>query len=311
MPDHRLLHGDNLDHMRALHAEGVRVHLAYLDPPFNTGRDFAYKPRDGGPEEHAYSDKWPSLEAFVAAMRERVVAVRDMLTPDGCMILHCDPETSHYVKVMLDGVFGRDSYANEIVWRYRRWPSPSSHFQRMHDTLLRYVRDAGQDPRWNQLYEPVSKGILAKWGTSKQKADAGDGRGNKRRSTRTSETSPGAAMSDVWSDISFLAPVATERTGYPTQKPEPLLRRIIESCSHPGDTVLDPYCGSGTSGATALGLGRNWIGIDASPVAIRVASARLAMPMVNRNTAKRRQPKAPPGQPTLDDLLAAMARKAG
>jgi DNA modification methylase len=293
--------------MLALHADGVRVHLAYLDPPFNTGRDFAYKPRDGGPEEHAYSDKWPSLEAFVAALRERAVAVRELLTPDGCMVLHCDPQTSHYVKVMLDGVFGRQCYANEIVWRYRRWPSPSRHFQRVHDTILRYVRDSATEPRWNQLYEPLAETTVQTHGTTKQQAVWREGRA--RYAGKSDEESPGVAMGDVW-EIGIVAPTGVERTGYPTQKPEPLLRRIIESCSNIGDTVLDPYCGSATSGAVAQALGRNWIGIDESPVAIRVASARLAMPMLDRK-AKQRKPKAAAAGPTLDDLLAEMQRKAG
>lgn len=268
-----LHHGDNLEVMRRLHAEGERVHLAYLDPPFNTGRDFTFKPRGAGPEEHAYSDRWPSLEAFVEALRERVAVVRDLLTPDGTMVLHVDPETSHYVKVMLDGVFGRQCFANEIVWRYRRWPTPARHFQRMHDVLLRYVRDPNVEPRWTQLYEELAESTRATWGDRKQRAVVKDGK--RARSESTDAPSVGVAMSDVW-EIPVIAPSGGERTGYPTQKPEALLERVVTGCSLPGDTVIDPYAGSGTTMAVAEKLGRRWIGIDASPVAVRVASERMA-----------------------------------
>ena len=272
----QIILGDNLVAMRTLHAEGVRAHLAYLDPPFNTGRDFAFKPRDGGAEEHAFSDRWPSLDAFIAELRGRVLAVRDLLTPDGCMVLHCDPETSHYIKVMCDGVFGRTSFANEIVWRYRRWPVAGRHFQWMHDVLLRYLRDP-KASRWNQLFEPLSASTVATWGADRRQSAVHAADGKRVRSTLGAEPSRGTPMSDVW-EIPLIAPSGRERTGYPTQKPEKLLERILTACSHAGDTVLDPYFGSGTMGIVADRLGRAWIGIDASPVAIRVASARCTLP---------------------------------
>lgn len=264
-----LHHGDNLPILRSI-APGS-VHLCYADPPFCTQRDFAYKPRDGGQEEHAYSDRWPSLDAFVATLRERVVAIHDVLAPDGCFILHCDPSTSHYVKVMLDGVFGRDCFANEIVWKYRRWPTPAKHFQWMHDVLLRYARTPGS-VRWNQLHEPLAASTVKTFGTRKQRADFSAGH---RKPGQVEEESPGVAISDVWTDIGIIAPVAKERTGYPTQKPEALMERIIASCSHEGDTVLDPFAGSGTTLAVAQRMGRRWVGIDSSPVAVRVATERL------------------------------------
>lgn len=268
-----LHHGDNLEVMGTLLSAGTRVHLAYLDPPFCTGRDFAYEPPGGGLEEHAYSDKWPSLEAFIRALRERVALVRALLAPDGCMVLHADPATSHYVKVMLDSVFGRACFANEIIWRYRRWPTKAPHFQWMHDVLFRYVRDAREKPRWTQLHEPLAPSTVATWGKQKQRAQVQDGR--RVRSTTTAELTPGAPMSDVWTDIGILAPVSSERTGYPTQKPEALLERIVTACSYELDTVLDPFAGSCTSGVVAERLRRSWIGIDYSPVAVRVGTTRL------------------------------------
>jgi len=266
----RLLHGDNLDVMRALAAEGFKAHLIYADPPFATGRDFYHEPRDGGPAELAYSDKWPTFEAYIEALRERVAAARDLLTADGCMFVHVDPTASHYVKVMMDGVFGRACFASEIVWRYRKWSHAHDNFHRNHDLLFRYVREADAVPRWNQLYEPLAASTIETWGTGKRI-------GRERKST-SDEPSPGAPMGDVWEDIGILAASGHERTGYPTQKPERLLERIILSCSHPGDTVLDPYAGSGVTLRAAARLRRVAVGIDQSPVAIRVATEALARP---------------------------------
>jgi DNA modification methylase len=267
-----IVHGENLATMRAM--PSASVHLVYGDAPFNTGRDF--KTDDDRP---AYSDKWPSLEAFVEHVRERCAAARDLLTDDGCLIVQVDPETSHYVKVALDGVFGRACFANEIVWRYRRWPTVSRDFQRMHDTLLRYLRTTTAIPRWNQLHEARSESTLATWGTGRVISKTVNG---KRVTTLTDEPSLGAQMSDVW-EIGILAPSGNERLGYPTQKPRALADRIVSACSHPGDVVLDPWCGSGTTISAAVALGRRGIGLDQSPVAVEIATARLVRETTQRD----------------------------
>lgn len=208
----RLLHGDNLDVMRSLASEGFRAHLIYADPPFATGRDFYFEPRDGGPSELAYSDKWPSFEAYIEALRLRVAAARDLLTADGCMFVHVDPTASHYVKVMMDGVFGRACFASEIVWRYRKWSMARANFNRVHDVLFRYVRETDAEPRWNQLYEPRSASTLETWGTGKVISKMVDG---KRVTVSTDEESLGCPIGDVWEDIGILPPSGHERTGYP------------------------------------------------------------------------------------------------
>jgi DNA methylase len=283
--------GDNVDVLSSLRAEGRRVHLAYLDPPWKTERSLVYKPPGGGREEHAYDDHWTSMGAFVGALRERVVLVRELLSEDGALLLHLDPVTSPYVKVMLDEVFGPDCFRNEIVWKYRRWPTPQRNFQRMHDVLFRYVRTNAHPPRWTQLYEALAPSALQRGCKKQRKAwvpsAPGATRGKSVGYEVTDEDSPGAFMSDVWTDIGILAPNSPERTGYPTQKPEALLERIITACSLRGDTVLDPYAGSATSAVVARKLGRHWIGIGASAVAVRVARARLAighgLPVVRRD----------------------------
>lgn len=241
-----IVHGDNLVLMRGM--PPASVHLVYGDAPYCTGRDFM---TDDG--RLAYSDRFPSLEAFVEHLRERCAAARDLLTADGTLVLQVDPETSHYVKVMLDGVFGRECYRNEIVWRYRKWPSGVNDFQRVHDVLFRYTRNPNVE-RWNQMYEPLAPSTVAVWGAGKrQNAVRQDGK--RVRSASSNECTPGAAMGDVW-EIGILAPSGNERLGYPTQKPRALAERVIAACSHPGDVVLDPWSGSGTHVSAAVALRR-------------------------------------------------------
>ena len=185
--------------------------------------------------------------------------------------MHVDPHTSHYHKVNLDHVLGKENFASEIVWRYRRWPSKTCNFQRVHDVLLRYVKP-GDQPVFNQLYEPLAPSTVKTWGNRKQKAIVAEGK--RVRSSVGDEPSPGVPMGDVW-DIGIVAPVSKERTGYPTQKPEALLERLISSLTNPGDIVVDPCFGSGTTLAVARRLGRKAIGGDIGDVAHRTAEQRL------------------------------------
>lgn len=279
-PDCILVAGDNLSAMTTLRDTPARFALAYLDPPFLTGREHALVERKRDRKgaivrklRPAFDDRWESLDDYLAALEPRIAAARDLLLPDGCLILHVDPKTSHYLKVACDRIFGRASFASEIIWRYRRWPAKTPNFQRMHDVLLRYVKDPRVTPRFQQLYEPLAPSTLATWGTKKQRAVT-DSSGRRTRSSSTSETTPGAPLGDVW-EIGIVAPVARERTGYPTQKPEALMARLIESCSLPGDWVLDGYAGSGTTAAVARRLGRAVLSIDESQSALEVARRRL------------------------------------
>jgi site-specific DNA-methyltransferase (adenine-specific) len=199
--------------------------------------------------------------------------VRDLLAPHGSVVVHVDPKTSHYVKVLGDEVFGDDAFASEIVWRYRRWPSKTPNFQRVHDVLLRWRKDPREKPRFNTPYEPLAASTVATWGTNKQRAVFEEG-GRRARSSVTDEPTRGVPMGDVW-EIGVIAPVSRERTGYPSQKPEALLERIVSALSNEGDVVLDPYAGSGTTLAVAARLGRVFVGIDASEVALETATRRL------------------------------------
>lgn len=227
-----------------------------------------------GPGERrvAFDDRWSDRAAYLESLGARLSAIRALLAPHGCVVVHVDPKTSHYVKVLCDEIFGEECFASEIVWRYRRWPSRTPNFQRVHDVLLRYRKSAEAEPRYHPMYEPLAASTLATWGTKKQRAVVKDGR--RLRSSKTEESTPGVPMGDVW-DIGVIAPVARERTGYPSQKPEALLERIVLALSSPGEIVLDPYAGSGTTLAVAERLGRVFLGIDQSDVAIETTIARL------------------------------------
>jgi DNA modification methylase len=276
-----LLYGDNLSALRALARErSGQVTLAYLDPPFFTGKTHVRvtRRREGRGKilrstAPAFDDHWESLPAYLQALRDRLAISRELLAEHGSLVLHVDPKTSHYAKVVCDEIFGPRCFASEIIWRYRRWPSKTKNFQRVHDVLLRFVKNPRVEPRFSQMYEPLAASTIATWGTQRQRAVVGAA-GIRSHSSRTAAESPGAPLGDVW-EIGIIGPVARERTGYPTQKPEALLERLISSCSGPDDLVLDPYAGSGTTLAVGARLGRRVIGVDSSVEALDVIRQRL------------------------------------
>lgn len=280
-----LVHGDNRRALAELAGElAEKVSLVYLDPPFLTQRSFDAivkddeRPKAGPlkarPKKAAFDDRWTSRAEYLEALGQRLVLVRALLAPHGSVVVHVDPKTSHYIKVMGDEIFGEDAFASEIIWRYRRWPSKTPNFQRVHDVLLRWRKDTKARPRFNQPYEPLAASTLATWGTNKQRAVFEED-GRRARSSVTEEPTRGVPMGDVW-EIGVIAPVSRERTGYPSQKPEALLERLVSALSDEGDIVLDPYAGSGTTLAVAHRLGRRFVGIDQSDVAVETTTARLS-----------------------------------
>jgi site-specific DNA-methyltransferase (adenine-specific) len=280
-PAAHVIQGDNLPALDVLRQRGAQATLVYLDPPFFTGREHELVERrradDGTIERRlrpAFDDRWHSLDDYLSALVDRIALARELLLPEGCLVLHVDPKTSHYLKVLCDEVFGPRCFASEIVWRYRRWPAKTKNFQRVHDVLLRYVRDPDANPRFRQLYEPLAPSTRATWGDRRQRAVT-DATGRRLRSSTTAEASPGTPLGDVW-DIGIVAPVAKERTGYPTQKPEALMERIVNALTEPGDLVVDPYLGSGTTLSVCARIGRRAVGIDQSRRAVQVARKRLS-----------------------------------
>ncbi len=244
---------------------GGGIDLIYADPPFFTGKRRA--PASGG---HAFADSWPGgVGDYVAFLRPRLAEMRRLLAPTGALYVHLDWHAVHYVKVLLDEVFGYENFLNEIVWSYRTGGLSRSWFARKHDTILTYARRAG-----HHKFHVLRDGAFRTDGLNM----GPDGRPYKNtRAGRLYFHPEGPAMTDVW-DLPFLSTVARERTGYPAQKPEALLDRIIRAATDTGDVVADFFCGSGTTLAAARRLGRRWLGCDLSAAAVRIARRRLALP---------------------------------
>ena len=254
-----LYRGDCLDVMRGMDAGSVD--LIYLDPPYCTQKNWG-----------EFDDRWESFDVYLVFMEERLRECHRVLAETGSLYLHVDPNTSHYLKVMLDGIFGRKNFRNEIVWSYRHFSREGRDFQKTHDVLFRYV--AGKVFSWNQQYEQKSEGSLKRWGT-KSVVHEPHPKTGKKRVVASDQESKGVCMRDVWEISGFTGP-SHEYCGYPTQKPIALLDRIIQASSNAGDLVLDPFCGSGTTLAAARQLGRRYIGIDQNPNAIELCTDRLA-----------------------------------
>ena len=358
-----LYYGDNLDILRRYLAD-ESVDLVYLDPPFNSAQDYNafFEEKDGtaaAAQIQAFKDTWEwnhesrsayedlekradklggvmrafmeilgpnDMMAYLAMMAPRLVELRRALKPTGSLYLHCDPTASHYLKLLLDGVFDRESFQSEITWKRTGTHSSANRWGPVHDIIFYYTRAAsGKGHVWNRQYVPLgdehkarhyrhvdAKGrrythgeltapgtrngksgqpwkgfdvtaIGRHWMTTVDKLDVlfVEGRiylptdGSWPRLIRYEDESKGSAVGDVWTDIDVINMMAKERLGYPTQKPVALLERIIAASSNPGDLVLDPFCGCGTTVDAAQKLGRKWIGIDITHLAITLIKGRL------------------------------------
>ena len=258
--------------------------LIYIDPPFDVGADFSMKVEIGDDEltkkpnvleEIAYRDTWgKGADSFIAMIYERLSLMRDLLAEDGSIYVHCDWRVNSYIRLVLDEIFGRDNFQNEIIWRYRRWPSQSKHFQKMHDVIFKYSKSNVWT--WNQLYENKAPSTIKAFGDAKLTTEITE-RGTIRK-IKTDEISPGTNMSDVWEIPMIQGSASKERemaNNYPTQKPESLLERIIKSSSNSGDLVADFFCGSGTTGGVAEKLGRKWIMADLGKFAVHITRKRM------------------------------------
>jgi site-specific DNA-methyltransferase (adenine-specific) len=206
------------------------------------------------------------LLAYLVYMTVRVIEMYRLLKSTGSLYLHCDPTASHYLKVILDGIFGKENFRNEIVWDYKRWPTKAKRFQRMHDIIFFYGKSDVNT--FNVLYRKPSISSQKRWGGKQQRVTF-DEQGNRLPTLEEQTDSPGVPMSDVW-QIPIIAPSAKERLGYPTQKPIALLERIILASSKEGDVVFDPFCGCGTTVEASIRNNRQWIGCDIAIHSIRL-----------------------------------------
>ncbi len=295
--DHLLVHGDAI--CATQFASAGSVDLAYLDPPFAVGvtfgaRTHATQARADGPV--AYDDRWPSLEAYLTWLEARVRVVHTLLSAHGTMWLHLDHRAVHHAAVMADRIFGRSRRIGEVIWapgngsKSRKGPGIT------HQTLLVFTKT--DDFVWNAddpaLREPFAKTSLS---MHFKKKDA-SGRAFRDRTingkTYRYYADEGRALGTVWNDCPAMVantPLLRETTGYPTQKPEKLLERIVRASSEPGALVLDPFSGSGTTLVVAARLGRKFLGLDIGAHAIDTATARLRKANVDFVT---RQPLVDP-----------------
>lgn len=358
----KLYYGDNLDILRDRdYFPNECVDLIYLDPPFNSSRNYnvLFKDESGRQSDAqitAFEDTWHwgetaeatyadllidspprvakaiealrlivgtnQMMAYLVMMTARLVELHRVLKPTGSLYLHCDPTASHYLKIILDTIFGAENFRNEIIWKRTSTHSDSKRWSSVSDTILYYTKT--NKFTWNPVFSDHDDDYLAK----KYVHDDDDGRGryslgdmispnprpnmmyewmgfpspangwrysketmqklhdenriyypksknNRPRLKRFLNEMQGRIMDNVWTDIFPVNSQAKERLGYPTQKPEALLERIIQASSNPGDVVLDPFCGCGTAIAAAQKLGRTWIGIDVTHLSVALMKYRL------------------------------------
>jgi len=265
-----LIFGDNLQVLKTLlqmkdkgklkNADGTPgVRLIYIDPPFATKQEFR-----GSQDQKAYQDKIAGA-MFLEFLRKRLVFLRELLSEDGSIYVHLDWKKGHYVKVLMDEVFKEENFVNEIIWWYRD-PSGAvkDAFMKKHDVVLFYAKNNG-----GHIFNLDEVRIPYKEGTIKQAESGTTSFG------RIVKVHPlGRLPEDVW-QIAIINSQAFERTGYPTQKPEAILERIIKASSNPGDLVLDVFTGSGTTCAVSEKLNRRWIGVDCGKLAIYTMQKRL------------------------------------
>jgi DNA modification methylase len=262
---------DNLTRLASLPRESVD--LIYLDPPFFSNRHYEVIWGDEA-EIRSFEDRWEGgINVYIEWMRERMIELHKILKPTGTIYLHCDWHAGHYLKVMMDEVFGIKRFLNEIIWHYESASgAPQKWLHRNHQTILRYGKGKTSAVTWNAPRSPWPASTLKKW----QKDEKGRIYHVQHvRETRYYADPKGKIADDVW-DINF-APRTRERLGYPTQKPEALLDKIVEASSNQGDIVLDPFAGCGTALVSAHRFKRRWVGIDISPTAVNLMKRRMEM----------------------------------
>ncbi len=271
----KVILGDSLDTMKRI--EIASADLVYLDPPFFTNRCHSAVTRDRT-KKFSFSDVWNDLSEYADFMEIRLREVHRILKDTGSVFVHCDKSANFLLRALLDNLFGAEQFRSEIIWTYRRWSNSAKGLMPAHQTILFYSKS--DHFKFNRVYCAYSETTNVDQILQLRARDA-DGVSayatDQDGEIIYCDEKKGVPLSDVW-EIPFLNPKARERTGYPTQKPILLLDRVIEIATDPGDLVLDPFCGSGTTLVAAKILGRSSIGIDSSEEAVDLARERLVDP---------------------------------
>jgi len=270
----RLFWGDNLHVMRMLPSNSID--LIYIDPPFFSGTVYNILFGDQN-EIRSFSDIWEGgMPTYLIWLNARLLEMKRLLKPSGTIYVHLDWHASHYVKTQLDKIFGYDNFLNEIIWHYFAFKRKTAKkFPQKHDSIFSFTKTANHT--WNTQFKPHSKEYLKRWKKDSKgrlyRDDVNPTKGGQR--VIYLDDLEGDIIESVWGDIYPVNPMAKERIGYPTQKPETLLERIIKSSSNEGDVVADFFCGGGTTPTVAQKLNRKWIACDQSRVAVAITQGRL------------------------------------
>lgn len=263
------------------------IKLIYIDPPFDVGADFSMDVQIGDEEftkkpsiieEVAYRDTWgKGADSFIAMIYERLCLMRDLLADEGSIYVHCDWRVNSHIRLVLDEVFGKENFLNEIIWSYFAFKrSTTKKFPQKHDSIYSYAKNRDKFI-WNTQYKPHSPEYLKRWKKDSNGRLYRDDVNPTKGGTRIIylDELQGDIVDSVWNDISPVNPVAQERVDYPTQKPEELVERIIKASSNESDIIADFFVGSGTTLAVAEKLGRKWIGTDLGRFSIHTSRKRM------------------------------------
>jgi site-specific DNA-methyltransferase (adenine-specific) len=268
-------HGDCLEVAQSLDAESAD--LIYVDPPFFTQKTHSLVTRDRK-TRFEFSDEWRSLSEYIEFLSLRLKEFHRVLNATGSLFFHCDTNASHHIRCLLDEVFGERMFRSEIIWHYRRWSNSQRNPLPSHQTIFFYSKTDRY--QYHQIYDGYSPSTnidqILQLRRRDEHGKAVYARDEIGRILHDGHKK-GVPVSDVW-DIPFLNPKAKERAGYPTQKPILLIEQIILLVTSPGDLVLDPFCGSGTTLVAAELLGRNSLGINVACEAARLSQQRLEQP---------------------------------
>lgn len=272
MIENKIYLDDSLNIMKSMDDRVVDV--IYMDPPFYTQEVQKLIARKSE-EEYSFSDRWTCMEDYLEYMKPRLFECKRVLKNTGSLFVHCDRNASHYLKILLDQIFGISNFQSEIVWRYKRWSNSKKGLLNNHQIILFYSKSS--QFKFNKMYTEYSETtnvdqllqerVRDKKGKSVYKCD-------ENGEVILGRSKKGVPLSDVW-DIPYLNPKAKERVGYPTQKPIILLEQIIKLVTDENDIVFDPFMGSGTTMVAAKMLKRRYIGVDISEKAVKLAEKRL------------------------------------
>lgn len=280
----KIFWGDNLQVMSHMLKEyRGKISLIYIDPPFDSKADYKRKVEVRGVgeafsdstsfEEKQYGDIWTNDE-YLQFMYERFILMRELLSNEGSIYVHCDYHRSHYLRIILDEVFGSSNFQNEIIWCYTGASQTKSKFTSKHDTILSYRKSQTATFNWQDVLIPYSEETIAR--TNRGAGNSGLYGENDAESKHKNRLSKGGKIpEDWWTDLSRIQGNGLEKVGYPTQKPEAVLERIIKASSNAGDIVFDPFMGSGTAQTVSMKLGRKFIGADINLGAIQTTTKRL------------------------------------